>query len=285
MDIAFQGEFGAYSEEAVQAAFPDATPRPLPTFETVFDALTSTLTSGGVDRAVVPIENTVFGSVRVNYDRLRAHPVSIIGEVNRRIHHHLLAPPGASMEGLLTVRSHPQALGQCRAWLRANLGGTATESVTDTAGAARQVAEEHDRTVAAIASRRAADRYGLEVLAGGIEDDAANYTRFLVLAPRDADAERVGDGPLKTSIVFALRDNVPGALFKSLAVFALRDLDLLKIESRPFVGQPGRYRFYLDVRGDASQGPLRRALQHLREISTEVRSLGTYPAAPPRREA
>lgn len=275
MTVAFQGERGAYSEEAVLAVFPDADVHPLPAFESVFDALTE----ARVDRAVVPIENTVFGSVRVTYDHLRTYDVSIIGEVNRRIRHHLLAPPGASRDSVRTVRSHPQALGQCRDWLRTHLPDADAESVYDTAGAAQRVAEAGDPSVAAIASKQAAAQYGLDVLASGIEDDAANYTRFLVLAPRDADAERVGDGPLKTSVVFTLRENVPGALFKSLAVFALRDLDLVKIESRPFVGQPGRYRFYLDVSGDASQGPLRRALGHLREISTEVRVLGTYPAS------
>jgi len=275
MTVAFQGELGAHSEEAVLAVFPEAELRPQATFEAVFEALAS----GSVDRAVVPIENTVFGSVRVNYDHLRAHDVSIVGEVSRRIHHHLLGPSDASVPAVRTVRSHPQALGQCRRWLRANLPEAATEPVYDTAGAAKRVAADGEPSVAAIASEQAATRYGLNVLASGIEDDDENYTRFLVLARRDTGADRVGDGPVTTSVVFTLRENVPGALFKSLAVFALRDLDLRKIESRPFVGQPGRYRFYLDVRGDAGQGPLCRALVHLREISTEVRVLGTYPAA------
>jgi prephenate dehydratase len=273
MHIAFQGELGAYSEEAVRTVFPNADLRPLPVFEDVFAAVESE----AVERAVVPIENTVFGSVHVNYDHLHAREVEVVGEVNLRIRHHLLGVAGAEVEAVETVRSHPQALGQCRAWLRAHLPETATEPVYDTAGAAREVADAADPSVAAIASASAADRYGLDVLASGLEDDAANYTRFLVLARRGAGAERVGEGTLKTSIVFTLRENVPGALFKSLAVFALRDLDLLKIESRPYVGHPGRYRFFVDVYGDATAAPLTRALDHLREISTEVRPLGTYP--------
>ena len=275
MIVAFQGELGAYSEEAVRRTFPSAELQPTATFEDIFAAVED----GAADRAVVPIENTVFGSVHVNYDHLQAHDVEIVGEVHLRIRHHLLAPAGASLQTLRTVRSHPQALGQCRAWLREHLPDVATEPMYDTAGAAREVADADDLSVAAIAARQAADRYDLDVLASGLEDNPENYTRFLVLARTGSGAERVGEGALKTSIVFTLRQNVPGALFKSLAVFALRDLDLLKIESRPYVGHPGRYRFFLDVVGDGTQPPLTRALANLREVSTEVQRLGTYPAA------
>ena len=275
MIVAFQGELGAYSEEAVRHAFSPAELQPTATFEDIFAAVEA----GEADRAVVPIENTVFGSVHVNYDHLQAHDVEIVGEVHLRIRHHLLAPAEASLQTLRTVRSHPQALGQCRTWLREHLPDATTEPMYDTAGAARQVAEAGDPTIAAIAARQAADRYDLEVLASRLEDNPENYTRFLVLARRGSGAERMGEGDLKTSIVFTLRQNVPGALFKSLAVFALRDLDLLKIESRPYVGHPGRYRFFLDVAGDGTQPPLTRALANLREVSTEVQRLGTYPAA------
>jgi len=274
--IAFQGIPGAYSEEAVRHLFGDAPLHPCDTFEDVFAAVEE----GTAARAVVPIENAVFGSVHVNYDHLRAHDVVIVGEVQLRIRHHLMAPEGASLEAIETVRSHPQALGQCRASLRALVPQAATVPAYDTAGAARDVAAENAPSVAAIASRRAATRYGLTVLAAGLEDNDQNYTRFLVVAPAEADAPAVGSGPPKTSIVFALRENVPGALFKSLAVFALRELDLLKIESRPLVGHPGRYVFYLDVDGAASDEAVARALEHLREISTTVRVLGSYPAGP-----
>jgi prephenate dehydratase len=276
MLVAFQGERGAYSEEAVRRAFGAVEVRPETTFEDVFAAVED----GRADRAVVPIENTVFGSVHVNYDHLRGHDVNIVGEVNLRVRHHLMAVAGASLGGIQRVRSHPQALGQCRAWLRDHLPDAEVEPASDTAGAARTVAAGADPSVAAIASRAAADRYGLDVLAAGLEDAPENYTRFLVLARAGSEAEGVGDGPPKTSLVFTLRENVPGALFKSLAVFALRDLDLLKIESRPLVGHPGRYRFFLDVDGDAGRAPLTRALDNLREISTEVRCLGTYASDP-----
>jgi prephenate dehydratase len=226
---------------------------------------------------VVPIENAVFGSVRVNYDHLRTHAVTIVGELQLRIHHCLMAPDGATIEGLTVVRSHQQALGQCRDWLRAHVPQATPEATPDTAGAARAVADAGDSTMAAVASRRAAERYGLDVLADGLQDDAQNFTRFLVLAPAGEDAAPVGTGALKTSLAFVLQENVPGALFKSLAVFALRELDLAKIESRPLVGHPGRYRFYLDVQGAVAGEPVARALEHLREITREFQVLGSYP--------
>ncbi|MFB6271433.1 MAG: prephenate dehydratase [Salinibacter sp.] len=271
--VAFQGAPGAFSEEAVQCVFDAAEPRPCATFEDVFEAV-ETHTA---DRAVVPIENAVFGSVRVNYDHLRTHDVTIVGECQLRIHHCLMAPDGATIEGLEVVRSHQQALGQCLDWLRAHVPQATPEATPDTAGAARAVAADGDSTVAAVASRRAADQYGLEVLADGLQDDAQNFTRFLVLAPEGTEAPSVGEGAPKTSLAFVLQENVPGALFKSLAVFALRELDLAKIESRPLVGHPGRYRFYLDVHGDVADEPVGRALDHLREITMELQVLGSYP--------
>jgi len=280
--VAFQGELGAYSEEAVLSVFPDAEMRPCATFEDAFEAVST----GAVDRAVLPIENALFGSVHINYDHLRAHDVRIIGELHLRIHHCLQVLPGVALEDVRAVRSHPQALGQCRRSLREITPKAETDAASDTARAAREVAETGRRDLAAIASRRAAERHGLEILAAGIEDNSQNYTRFLVLAPNDeastdrstSDPEE-GNIPWKTSIVFALRENVPGALFKSLAVFALRDLDLYKIESRPLIGSPGRYLFYLDVHGAATTAPVRRALDNIREIATELQVLGSYPVA------
>jgi prephenate dehydratase len=274
--IAFQGAPGAYSEAAILRAFEAGVPRPCPAFEDVFGAVEA----GAVDRGLVPIENAVFGSVRVNYDHLRRHAVVIVGELSLRIRHCLMAPEGASVEAVDTVRSHPQALGQCRAWLKAHAPQATTEAVADTAGAARAVAEAADPSVAAVASRRAAEQYGLTVLATGLEDDSENFTRFLVLAPDGTEAPSAGASSRKTTLAFVLEENVPGALYKSLAVFALRELDLLKIESRPLVGHPGRYRFFLDVAGDVEEEALSRALNHLREITSELQVLGSYPYGP-----
>lgn len=271
--VAFQGEPGAYSEEAVQQLFEAADVHACPTFEDVFEAVEW----GTVDRAVVPIENAVFGSVRVNYDHLRTHAVTIVGELQLRIHHCLMAPEATTTAQLEVVRSHQQALGQCRDWLRTHLPHVTPEAMPDTAGAARAVAAAGDPTVGAVASRRAADRYGLAVLAEGLQDNAQNFTRFLVLAPEGAGESTMGHGPPKTSLAFVLQENVPGALFKSLAVFALRELNLGKIESRPLVGHPGRYRFYLDVHGAVADEPVARALDHLREITRELQVLGSYP--------
>jgi len=271
--VAFQGEPGAFSEEAVEQVFEDPETRPCTAFEDVFEAVER----GDVERGVIPIENAVFGSVRVNYDHLRTHAVTIVGELQLRIRHHLMAPAGASIDGLHTVRSHAQALGQCRDWLRENVPQATSEATPDTAGAAREVAAVGDPSVAAIASKRAAEQYGLTILAEGLEDDAQNFTRFLVIAPEAGDHTPIGDGPEKTSVAFVLQENVPGALFKSLAVFALRELDLLKIESRPLVGRPGRYRFYIDVDGTVADEAVSRALDHLREITLELQVLGSYP--------
>ncbi len=280
--VAFQGELGAYSEEALLSVFPDADLHPCATFEDAFEAVST----GEVDRAVLPIENALFGSVHINYDHLRVHDVRIVGELHLRIHHCLQALPGVTLDDIRQVRSHPQALGQCRRSLREITPEAETVAASDTARAAREVAETQRLDLAAIASRRAAERHGLDILAAGIEDNPQNYTRFLVLAPNgglppghptpEPEDKSI---PWKTSIVFALRENVPGALFKSLAVFALRDLDLYKIESRPLVGSPGRYLFYLDVHGAATTAPIRRALDNLREIATELQVLGSYPVA------
>ena len=274
--VAFQGEPGAFSEEAVERAFENPHGVPCATFDDVF----ARVQDGDVTRAVIPIENAVFGSVRVNYDHLRTHDVTIVGELQLRIRHHLLAPDGASVDRIRTVCSHAQALGQCRAWLNTHVPKAETQATPDTAGAARQVASKGDPSMAAIASRRAADQYDLSILADQLEDDAANFTRFLILAPDADGAPQEGERPYKTSLAIVLQKNVPGALFKGLAVFALRELDLLKIESRPLVGHPGRYRFYLDVEGSVEDEPVARALEHLREITRDLQILGSYSQGP-----
>lgn len=273
MRAAFQGEVGAFSEEAVRALFAEAEAVPMVSFEDVFEAVAG----GAVERAVIPIENSLFGSVHINYDLLHAHRVQIVGEVWLRIRHHLMALAGTTLATVRQVHSHPQALGQCRTFLREQLPQAEVVPAYDTAGAARMVAAMGVRDAAAIAGARAAAEYGLDVLAAGIESNHQNYTRFLVLAPgKPSTAASRPDGKPKTSIVFALRDTVPGALFKSLAVFFLRDLDLFKIESRPLIGRPGSYLFYLDVEGALEDEAVRRALDHLAEVAADVRVLGSY---------
>ena len=275
MRIAFQGEIGAFSEEAAGKLYPGSEVMALPSMEDVFGAVED----GKAERGVIPIDNTLFGSVHINYDLLRSHKVSIVGELMLRIRHYLMARPGASLEGVTKVLSHPQALGQCDDYLKFKLPHAQPIPAYDTAGAAKLVAEQPDMDQAAIAPLRAAGKYGLDVLAAHIESHSQNFTRFLALAREDRASHLVhADGlPAKTSIVFAPRANVPGALFKSLAVFFLRDLDLFKVESRPLVGRPGKYIFYLDVDGDVRNPVLQQALRHLGEISAELRVLGSYP--------
>ncbi len=272
MRIAFQGETGAFSEEATLALYPGATPLATVSFDEVFRRVAD----GSVDRGVIPIENTLFGSVHVNYDLLRDNDLVIESEWYLRIRHNVMALPGATLATIRRVLSHPQALGQCQAFLREHMAQAEPMPVYDTAGAAKMVAEKGDPTEAAIASERAAGTYGLTILARGVESNHQNFTRFLGLVRRDAWQRRPVDGPARTSIVYSMRENVPGALFKSLAVFALRDIDLFKIESRPVVGSPGNYLFYLDLGGDAEVAPLSQALVHLAEIVAEVRVLGSY---------
>lgn len=275
MVVAFQGEVGAFSEEAVLSLFDGGEPLPSFAFEDVFAAVAD----GRADRGVVPIENSLFGSVHVNYDLLQQHDLQIVGELRLRIRHNLMAPAGATLGGIERVYSHPQALGQCQEFLRRQLPGSEAVPAYDTAGAAKMVAARGDLAAAAIASEQAARHYGLDVLAAGIESNHQNYTRFLALARPEHAAHRLeGNGHRwKTSIVYAMRQNVPGALFKSLAVFALRDVDLFKIESRPLVGSPGNYLFYLDVEGALDDDPVQRALDHLGEIAARLKVLGSYP--------
>ena len=278
--VGFQGEVGAYSEEALVALYPQALMVPHPSFESAFEALTG----GDLDRAVLPIENSLFGSVHQNYDLLLEHDLQIVAQIQLRIRHQLMAPRGASLTSIKRVLSHPQAIGQCRDFLRSELGQADIQPTYDTAGAAKKVARTADPSHAAIASKAAASEYGLDILASDIESNHANYTRFLALARPDADPEEglqpdaLETGAFRTSLVYAQKENVPGGLFKSLAVFALRDIDLLKIESRPLVGSPGQYVFYLDLEGHRDDEPVRNAVHHLKEIAARVRVLGSFRA-------
>ena len=276
MRVAFQGEIGAFSEEAVMALYEDVDLVPRPTFETVFEDVVN----GDVNRAVIPIENSLFGSVHANYDLLQEHEVRIVGEIQLRIRHNLLACNGASVDGLLKVHSHPQAIGQCRQFLKQRIPNAVVIPAYDTAGAAKMVAQSGRSDEAAIASRRAAMEYGLSILAENIESNHQNYTRFLALSMEPTPRETLNESARhdwKTSLVYSMKENVPGALFKSLAVFALRDIDLFKIESRPLVGRPGSYLFYLDVEGSEADEHVELALNHLREIASYLKVLGSYP--------
>lgn len=273
MKIAFQGEAGAYSEAAVIEHYPaqPVTPIPCQTFEQVF----AVVAGESCDFGFIPIENSLAGSIHQNYDLLLRNNLWVVGEHRLRVSHCLIARPGAHLDQITRVISHPQALAQCAGYLSA-LPGVQVEPVYDTAGSVKMVAEGSDPTVAAVASRRAAQIYGMDVLAENIEDNPANFTRFLIIARQPA--EGVGTGAqAKTSIVFTLK-NQPGSLFRALSAFALRDIDLTKLESRPLVGKPWEYLFYVDFSGSTTDPVVQRALAHLAEYSLLLRVLGSYPA-------
>ncbi len=265
MKVAFQGEPGAYSEQAAFGHFGAVATQPCESFDAVFAAVTS----GAVDAGLVPIENSLAGSIHQNYDLLLRHNLHIVGEYFLRVRHCLIAAPGVRKSDIKKAISHPQALGQCAGYLRER--GIRPEAVYDTAGSVKMLKASGARDTAAIASRRAAELYGMEILEEGIEDNPENYTRFLSIRP----APVAPDGEAKTSIVFTLK-NTPGALFKALSVFALRDIDLTKIESRPLAGKPWEYLFYVDFIGAESAPHVAKALDHLGEYALMLRVLGSY---------
>jgi prephenate dehydratase len=279
MTVAYQGIAGAYSEAAATALFPSETLQAHRTFADVFGALES----GAVHAAVVPVENTHAGPVADVYDLLRLHRnARIVAESIVRVRHCLLGVPGATLDGVKIARSHPQALAQSEEFLRSHR--IQPEAAYDTAGAAMEVAASADRSVAAVASRRAAAKYGLIVLAEGIETSADNFTRFFTLA-RDGDddvARRIGpahlSGQPKTSLVYTTK-NQPGALVQSLQPFGAAGLQLTKIESRPSRTAAWDYVFYLDFEGDPRVSPGREALALMRTSCEWIQILGTYPAA------
>ena len=263
MRLAYQGEPGAYSEAAALVFSPHAETLPCKTFDEVFDAVVQNRATHGV----VPMENSIGGTIHRNYDLLVDHDLTITGEVELDVVHCLQALPGTKIEEVKVVYSHPQALAQCEHYLK-DLG-VAVEAVYDTAGGAKLVAEQRLKGAAALASRRAADVFGLEVLQEAVQDFEFNITRFFVIggaAPADAN---------KTTIVFAL-PSTPGSLFKALSVFALRDINLSKLESRPIRGRPWEYLFYVDIDARRDELPLARALTQLGEFAKWSRVLGTY---------
>jgi arogenate/prephenate dehydratase len=266
MRIAFQGEPGAYSEAAALRYAPASDVVPCRSFEEVFAAVREGRTSHGI----LPMENSIGGSIHRNYDLLVEQEIPIVGEVELSVDHCLLGRPGARVEDLKVVYSHPQALAQCERFLE-GLEGVEIVAVYDTAGGAKMVADGVREDAAAVASRRAAELFKLEILREAIQDYASNITRFVLISQRPSPPEEA----TKTSIVFGLQ-STPGALFKALSGFALRDINLTKLESRPIRGKPWEYMFYVDV--DVARHSLEcgRALSHLGEFARWVRTLGSY---------
>lgn len=282
MKVAIQGELGSFSHEAARRMLPGCTVVPCARSVEVFDRVER----GSVGAAVIPIENTLAGTVAEHADLLVTRDVFIQAEHLLRIVHNVIAPPGAKLGSLRKVLSHPVALDQCRNFFRRHRNIEAVPFY-DTAGSVKHVMDNGLKEAAGIAGRQAAREYGGKILQAGIEDDKRNFTRFFLIRRLHTDRRgkwRQADyqsllprGANKTSIAFHVK-NVPGALFKSLSVFALRDISLSKIESRPMRGRPWEYVFYVDfLRGDDE--PARNALRHLAEVAEFVKVLGIYPEA------
>jgi prephenate dehydratase len=271
--VAFQGERGAFSEMAALQYFPaGATLVPCKSFADVFSAAEKKK----VDFAVIPVENSIEGSVPEVYDLLLQTRLKATGEVYHRVRHCLIAGKGVKIKDLKRAYSHPQALGQCRQYLQKK--GIEPVPAYDTAGSVKMVKEQGARDAAAIASRRAAELYGMEILDEGIEDRKSNYTRFLVLAPSDdgKNAKKADSGrQYKTSIIFSVK-HVPGALFGILGEFAIRNLNLTKIESRPTKETPWEYNFYVDFEGHAGDAPVKQVLKAVKGKTSYLKILGSY---------
>jgi prephenate dehydratase len=269
LKIAFQGEPGANSHIAIVEAYPDAEPMPCATFE---DAL-SAISSGEADLGMIPIENSVAGRVADIHHLLPDSGLFIIGEWFLPVHHQLMAPRGAKLSDIKRVESHVHALGQCRRVIRER--GIKPIVSGDTAGAARDIAERGDKTTAAIASRLAAEIYGLDILIEDIEDEAHNTTRFVVLAREEKWAQQ-NSGPLVTTFVFRVR-NLPAALYKALGGFATNGVNMTKLESYMVDGNFFATQFYADVDGHPDDRGLAFALEELKFFSREFRIVGVYP--------
>jgi prephenate dehydratase len=303
MRIAFQGEPGAFSEEAaLQLLGPDITPVPRPTFDSAFRSIEE----GAADALLAPVENSLAGSVVRVYDLLLASKLGIVAETILPIQHRLIAGPGATLDSLKSVASHPMALAQCERFFVAHphLKRVPAE---DTAGSVREVLSRGDKTAAAIAGRRAAEHYGGVILADDIQDDAENFTRFVLLLAAERDGDRPRDIPNSSSVAspgvtdimvelrmrqmeqsvpppmlkmsLALRlAHRPGALLAALEPFSRLGVNLLKIESRPIHGRPWEYQFFIDVETDHPE-ILKSAVSEVQKATSDLRLLGLYPAA------
>jgi prephenate dehydratase len=268
--VAFQGERGAFSEEAaVKLLGEEIVLVPRPTFDRAFSAIGD----GVADYVLAPIENSLAGSVHRSFDLLVDSRLNIVGEEIIPIIHYLIGPPGATLEEVTVVESHPVALAQCEQFFsdHPRLKRVATE---DTAGSVRDVVRAGDRTRAAIAGRRAADLYGGAILREHLEGNRENYTRFLLLSATAGWP----DAANKLSLVFQL-DHRPGALHHALEPFGRRNLNLMKIESRPVHGKPWQYRFYLDLQASRTDPQVAAALEELQSLVVELRILGSYASA------
>ena len=268
--VAIQGEPGAFSEQAAIQFFGACEIVPCRWFGDAFDAIAG----GRADFGVIPIENSQAGSINDTYDLLLQHDLPIVGEVDLAVRHCLLALPGVSARDIKKVYSHPQALAQCEAYI-ADLGAEQI-ATQDTAGSARLVAEHGWRDAAAIAGARAGELYGLNVLAEGIQTNANNRTRFVVLDPHPVAQPKVDGSPYKTSIVFVTA-NVPGSLYACLGALATRGINLVKLESRPYRPKPWDYVFYVDFDGRLEDEPVRAAMAELQGRAQFLKVLGSYP--------
>ena len=274
--VAIQGELGAFSHEAAERMLPNARVVPCARSLEVFDRLGTATVQRSVDMAVIPIENSLAGSVLEHFDLLLARDVFVQREFRLRIMHNLIVAPGVKLADIRRVYSHPVALDQCREFFRLH-PKIEPVSFYDTAGSVKHLVAEDMRDAAAIASRRAATVYGGKILRAGIEDNKQNFTRFFLVRNLVRGQRKDLPGANKTSIAFTLK-NLPGALFKALSVFALRDISLTKIESRPVKGRPWEYVFYVDLLC-GSTPEAANALRHLAEITEFAKVLGVYPAA------
>lgn len=277
LSAAFQGELGAFSFSAAQKLLgTEVICQPLETFTQVFEAIHG----GIVDFAVIPIENTLYGSVHENYDHLLKYDVEIRGETTLRIEHALIVKPHCNLQDIRRAFSHPVALEQCRRFFKEH-PAIAPVPYYDTAGSVKMLMRENQTDAAAIASERAADIYGAQILLKGIEDNQGNFTRFFLLTKQDRTPSNFPgmEAPWKTSLVFATA-NIPGALSEALRCFSSRNLNLTKLESRPVRETPWEYLFHVDIVGSASDAPISDALRDLKEITSFLKVLGSYCPTP-----
>ena len=269
LKVAFQGERGAYSESAVYRFFGEsAEVKPCRDFKDVFKSVEEQETDFGV----VPVENSIEGSVNQTYDLFLKHDLKVRGEIIVKIEHCLIANPGTKLEDVKAVYSHPQALAQCRTFLEKS--GWELVPTYDTAGSVKILKEKGLKNAAALASEKAAELYKMKILARDIADNPENYTRFFVIGKKDAPMT----GKDKTSVIFAATHK-PGALYYALGEFAKRGINLTKIESRPTKQTPWEYNFYLDFEGNKSEPRCAEALEALKEHAAFIKILGSYPRA------